>query len=122
MQAEIARFRVRAVKRTGDGYLATFDGPARAIQCACAAGREMRRLGIEIRYDPHTGEVELADGDVTGIAVHTAARAGRGRANEVWASRTVKDLAAGSRFRFADRGTYTLKGVAGDWPLFAVEF
>jgi class 3 adenylate cyclase len=122
MQAEIARFRGRAVKSTGDGYLATFDGPGRAIQCACAAGREMRRLGIEIRCGLHTGEVELADGDVTGIAVHTAARVlAEARPNEVWASRTVKDLVAGSRFRFADRGTYTLKGVAGDWPLFAVE-
>ena len=122
MQAEIGRYRGRAVKSTGDGFLATFDGPARAIHCACAASREVHRLGIDIRCGLHTGEVELAAGDVTGIAVHTAARVlAEARPNEVWASRTVKDLVAGSRFRFADRGTYSLKGVAGDWPLFAVE-
>ena len=122
MQSEIDRFRGRTVKSTGDGYLATFDGPARAIQCACVAAREMRRLGIEIRCGLHTGEVEVADGDVTGIAVHTAARVlAEAKTNEVWTSRTVKDLVAGSRFRFAERGTYSLKGVAGDWPLFAVD-
>ncbi len=122
LQAEIGRFKGHAVKSTGDGFLATFDGPARAIHCACTASREVHRLGIAIRCGLHTGEVELADGDVSGIAVHTAARVlGEAKPNEVWTSRTVKDLVAGSRFRFTERGTYNLKGVAGDWPLFAVE-
>lgn len=122
MQAAIDRFKGRAVKSTGDGYLATFDGPARAIQCACAASREMRRLGIEIRSALHTGEVELIGSDVGGITVHTAARVlAEAKANEVWTSRTVKDLVAGSRFKFSERGTYNLKGVSGDWPLFTVE-
>lgn len=122
MQAEIGRYQGRAVKSTGDGFLATFDGPARAIRCACAASREIHRLGIDIRCGLHTGEVELVAGDVSGIAVHTAARVlAEAKPNEVWASRTVKDLVAGSHFRFNERGTYSLKGVAGDWPLFAVE-
>jgi class 3 adenylate cyclase len=122
VQSEIERFRGRIVKNTGDGYLATFDGPARAINCACAAGRETRRMGIEIRCGLHTGEVELVGDDVSGITVHTAARVlAEARSNEVWTSRTVKDLVAGSRFRFNERGTYRLKGVSGDWPLFAVE-
>ena len=122
MQAEIDHFKGRVVKSTGDGYLATFDGPARAIHCACAASQEMRRLGMEIRSALHTGEVELIGSDVGGITVHTAARVlAQAKANEVWTSRTVKDLVAGSRFKFSERGTYTLKGVSGDWPLFTVE-
>ena len=88
MQAEIDRFRGRVVKCTGDGYLATFDGPARAIHCACAASREMRRLGLEIRSAVHTGEVEVIGSDVGGITVHTAARVlAEAKANEVWTSR-----------------------------------
>ena len=119
---EIDRHRGRAVKSTGDGFLATFDGPARAIHCAFAVGEEMRRIGIEIRSGLHTGEVELMGDDVGGIAVHTAARVlAEAKAGEVWTSRTVKDLVAGSRFRFSERGTYSLKGVSGDWPLFAVD-
>jgi len=122
MKVEIDRFKGRIVKSTGDGYLATFDGPARAIHCACAVNRGMRRLGIEIRSAVHTGEVELIGSDVGGITVHTAARVlAEAKANEVWTSRTVKDLVAGSRFRFSERGTFTLKGVSGEWPLFTVE-
>ncbi len=122
MHTEIDRFKGRVVKSTGDGFLATFDGPARAIHCALAASEEARRLGIEIRSGLHTGEVELIDGDVGGIAVHTAARVlAEASASEVWTSRTVKDLVAGSRFKFSEQGTYKLKGIAGDWPLFTVE-
>jgi class 3 adenylate cyclase/alpha-beta hydrolase superfamily lysophospholipase len=122
MHAEIDRFRGRAVKSTGDGFLATFDGPARAIHCAFAVSKEMRQLGIEIRSGLHTGEIEIIGADVGGIAVHTAARVlAKAKANEVWTSRTVKDLVAGSRFKFTERGTYSLKGVSGGWPLFTVE-
>ncbi len=122
MHTEIDRFKGRVVKSTGDGFLATFDGPARAIHCALAASEEARRLGIEIRSGLHTGEVELIDGDVGGIAVHTAARVlAEASASEVWTSRTVKDLVAGSKFKFSERGTYNFKGVPGDWQLFTVE-
>jgi len=122
MHAEINRYKGRAVKKTGDGFLATFDGPARAIHCALAVNGEMRRLGLEIRSGLHTGEVELIDGDVGGIAVHTAARVlAEAKANEVWTSRTIKDLVAGSRFKFIERGIHHLKGIPGDWPLFSVE-
>ena len=121
-RTEIDRFRGRALKSTGDGFLATFDGPARAIHCAFAVCEEMRRMGIEIRSGLHTGEVELMGDDVGGIAVHTAARVlAEAKAGEVWTSRTVKDLVAGSKFRFSERGTYSLKGVSGEWPLFTVE-
>jgi class 3 adenylate cyclase len=122
MHTEIDRFKGRVVKSTGDGFLATFDGPARAIHCALAMSEEARRLDIEIRSGLHTAEVELIDGDVGGIAVHTAARVlAEASASEVWTSRTVKDLVAGSRFKFSEQGTYKLKGIAGDWPLFTVE-
>jgi class 3 adenylate cyclase len=121
VQTGIDRFKGRAVKSTGDGFLATFDGPARAIRCGLAVNEGMQRLGIEVRSALHTGEVELMEGDVSGIAVHIAARVlAQARANEVWTSRTVKDLVAGSQFRFDERGTFSLKGVAGDWPLYSV--
>lgn len=122
IRTEINRFEGRVVKNTGDGFLATFDGPARAIHCALAVSEEARRLGIEIRAGLHTGEVELIDGDVAGIAVHTAARVlTEARASEVWTSRTVKDLVAGSKFNFSEQGVFRLKGVSGDWPLFTVQ-
>ncbi len=122
MQSEIARFRGNAVKNTGDGFLATFDGPSRAIDCALAAARGLRRLGLPIRSGLHTGEVELMGKDVGGIAVHIAARVVQEAvANEVWASRTVKDLVVGSSFKFTESGTYHFKGVAGDWPLYTVQ-
>lgn len=121
MHTEINRFKGRVVKSTGDGFLATFDGPARAILCALAVSEEARRLGIEIRAGLHTGEVDLIDGDIGGITVHTAARVlAEARASEVWTSRTVKDLVAGSKFNFSEQGAFRLKGVSGDWSLFSV--
>ncbi len=119
---EISRFRGRAVRSTGDGILATFDGPARAISCAFAISSEVRRLGIEVRAGLHTGEIDLIKEDVGGIAVHIAARVlEKADANEVWVSRTVKDLVAGSEFEFSERGVYSLKGMPGEWHLFTVE-
>ena len=110
----------RMVKSTGDGLLATFDGPARAIRCALQLRDEARSLGIEIRSGVHTGEVEIRGHDVGGIAVHIAARvAGSAQANEVLVSRTVVDLVAGSGMVFADRGSHALKGVPEEWRLFA---
>jgi len=122
MHTEINRFKGAIIKSTGDGFLATFDGPARAIHCALTVSEEARRLGIEIRAGLHTGEVELIEDDVGGITVHTAARVlAEAGASEVWTSRTVKDLVAGSKFNFSERGTFGLKGVSGDWPLFTVQ-
>ena len=122
MRREIARFRGRAVKSTGDGFLATFDGPARAIHCAIALQDEAQKLGIEIRAGLHTGEVELMGQDVGGIAVHLAARVmAQAQANEVWLSRTVKDLVVGSGIKFSERGAFNLKGIPGEWLLFIVQ-
>jgi pimeloyl-ACP methyl ester carboxylesterase/class 3 adenylate cyclase len=121
-QSAIARFHGRAIKNTGDGFLATFDGPARAIRCASAIRNEVRRLGLEVRAGLHAGEIELMGDDIGGIAVHIAARvAAQAKANEVWVSRTVKDLVAGSGLEFDERGTFELKGISGSWPLFAAE-
>ena len=117
----IARFRGRSVKSTGDGFLATFDGPARAVQCAFAIRDESRQLGLAIRAGLHTGEIELIGDDIGGIAVHIAARvAAKAPADEVWTSRTVKDLVAGSGLEFSERGDFDLKGLPGTWPLFVV--
>ena len=117
-RAELERFQGRLVKTTGDGLLATFDGPARAIRCASAL-REV--LPVPIRAGLHTGEVELRGDDVGGIAVHIGARvAAVAGAGEVLVSRTVKDLVAGSGIAFTDRGTHTLKGVPDEWQLYAV--
>ncbi len=122
VRGELARSRGREVKTLGDGFLATFDGPARAIRCACAIRDSVRPLGIEIRAGLHTGECELMDDDVGGIAVHIGARVAASAApSEVLVSSTVKDLVAGSGLRFADRGTHDLRGVPGEWRLFAVE-
>jgi class 3 adenylate cyclase len=119
---EIDHFRGRYVESTGDGCLATFDGPARAIRCASALCDESHRMGLEIRAGLHTGEIELMEQRIGGIAVHTAARVlAQGRANEVWLSRTVKDLVAGSGFEFNDQGDFTLKGIPGEWRLFRVQ-
>jgi class 3 adenylate cyclase len=105
---------------TGDGLLATFDGPARAVACAAAIGREMGTLGLAVRAAVHTGEVELRDGDIGGIAVHIASRVmGLARPNEVLVSSTVKDLVAGADIRFEDRSVQSLRGVPGQWHLFA---
>jgi class 3 adenylate cyclase len=111
----------RLVKTTGDGILATFDGPGRAIGCATALSEELRGIGIQLRAGLHVGEVELRDGDVGGLAVHLAARilAAAG-AGEILVSRTVRDLVVGSEVVLADRGSHRLKGIQGDWELFAV--
>ena len=117
---EIERGRGQLWKTTGDGVLATFDGPGRAIRCAIAIGDALRQIGLTIRAGLHAGEVELRDDDVGGIAVHTAARvAALANPEEVLVSRTVADLVAGSDIQFADRGTHSLKGVPGEWNVFA---
>ena len=122
IRRNLARFRGREVKTTGDGFLATFDGPARGVRCACAIAEEIKPLGIEVRAGLHTGECEMTDDDVGGIAVHIGARvAALAGAGEVLVSSTVKDLVAGSGLRFGDRGSQSLKGVPGDWRIFAVE-
>jgi pimeloyl-ACP methyl ester carboxylesterase len=109
------------VKHTGDGALATFDGPIRAIRCAQALIRELSTLGIEMRAGIHTGEVEVRGADIGGVAVHIGARVGAlAGAREVLVSRTVVDLVSGSGMEFIDRGEHTLKGVPGTWHLFAV--
>jgi class 3 adenylate cyclase/alpha-beta hydrolase superfamily lysophospholipase len=119
---EIKRFNGRAVKNTGDGFLATFDGPARAIRCAFAISNDVQRLGIEVRAGLHTGEIEQIGEDVGGIAVHIASRVmASAKANEVWASGTVRDLVVGSRFKFCDQGNHSLKGIPEEWRLFTVE-
>jgi class 3 adenylate cyclase/pimeloyl-ACP methyl ester carboxylesterase len=120
--AEVERFRGQKVKSTGDGALATFDGPGRAIRCACAIRDTLRSLGIDVRAGLHSGEIELrGDDDVAGMAVHIGARvsalAGTG---EVFVSSTVKDLVAGSGIDFEDRGEHELKGVPGSWKVYAV--
>ncbi len=119
---ELMRFRGRAVKSMGDGFLATFDGPARGIRCATAVRDAARsRFGIEIRSGLHTGEVEVMGDDVGGIAVHIGARVGAAaRGGEVLVSNTVKDLVVGSGISFEDRGEQELKGVPGAWRLWAV--
>jgi class 3 adenylate cyclase len=119
---ELARFRGAEVVTTGDGFLATFDGPARAVRCALAATAAVRALGLTLRAGVHTGEIELIGQDVGGIAVHIAARvAAAAKPSEVLTSSTVRDLVAGSGLNFSDRGPKALKGVPGDWHLYAVE-
>jgi class 3 adenylate cyclase/pimeloyl-ACP methyl ester carboxylesterase len=118
---QVVRYQGRLVKTTGDGLLATFDGPARAIQAATAIRDATRRLGIEIRAGLHTGEIQRFDEDVGGLGVHIAARVqAQAEPGEVLASRTVKDLVAGSGVRFTDRGVHRLKGVPEEWQLFSV--
>jgi class 3 adenylate cyclase len=117
---EIARERGRAVKSTGDGFLATFDGPARAIRAARNTRDAVAELGLELRAGLHTGECELLGDDIGGLAVHIAARVtGQAGPGEVLVSSTVKDLVVGSGLEFEARGTHELKGVPGDWRLFA---
>jgi class 3 adenylate cyclase len=117
----LERHRGREVKRTGDGFLVTFDGPARAIRCAASVAEAVRTLGIELRAGLHTGELEVMNGDLGGLAVHIAARVmGLAGASEVLVSGTVKDLVVGSGIDFEDRGTHELRGVPGDWRLYAV--
>jgi class 3 adenylate cyclase len=121
IRRELDRFRGREIRTIGDGFLATFDGPARAVRCAQAICAEVRGLKLEVRAGVHTGEIELIGDDVRGLAVHIGARvmalAGPG---EVLTSATVKDLVFGSGIEFEDRGPHVLKGVPGEWRLFAV--
>jgi pimeloyl-ACP methyl ester carboxylesterase len=122
VRRELLRHRGREIDTAGDGFLAAFDGPARAIRCACAVVAAVGELGLEVRAGLHTGECELADGKPAGIAVHTGARvAAHAAAGEVLVSNTVKDLVAGSGITFDARGTRELKGIPGEWRLFAVE-
>jgi class 3 adenylate cyclase len=122
MRRELERHRGRAVKTLGDGFLATFDGPARAIRCACSARDALRGLEVEVRAGLHTGECELIGDDLGGIAVNIGARVGSvARPGEVLVSRTVTDLVAGSGIEFTDRGVHSLKGVPGEWQLYAVK-
>ncbi len=121
VRRELARYRGNEVNTTGDGFLATFDGPARAIRCAIRIREELRQLGLEIRVGLHTGECELFGDDVGGVAVHIGARVeARARPGEVLVSSTVKDLVVGSGLHFEDRGTHHLKGIPDEWHLFAV--
>ncbi len=118
---ELERFRGVYIKSTGDGTLATFDGPARAIEATRAIREAVKSLGLEIRAGLHTGEIEVRGDDVAGLAVHIAARvSGLARGSEILASRTVTDLVAGSGIDFEDRGDHQLKGLPGAWRLFAV--
>jgi len=120
VRRELAHYRGSEVKSLGDGFLATFDGPARAVRCACAIAEAVRPLDIEVRCGLHTGEIEVGDRDVRGIAVHTAARiAALAAASEILVSRTVKDLVAGSGLRFHDRGKHSLKGLQEAMDLYA---
>jgi pimeloyl-ACP methyl ester carboxylesterase/class 3 adenylate cyclase len=121
VRGEVDRHQGQLVKTTGDGILATFDGPARAIECGVEIVQGVRPLGIEVRAGLHTGEYERRNGDVGGMAVHIGARvAARAVGGEVLVSRTVKDLVVGSGIAFDDRGSATLKGVPGEWEIYAV--
>ena len=116
----IGRHRGNLVKTTGDGILAAFDGPGRAVRCALAFGDAAKQIGLPLRAGLHTGEVELRGNDIGGIAVHAAARVmGQCERSEVWVSRVVTDLVAGAGLTFAGRGSYELKGLPGHWDLFA---
>jgi class 3 adenylate cyclase len=117
----LARYRGREVKALGDGFLATFDGPGRAIRCARDVREAVRKVGLEVRAGLHTGEVELNGDDISGIAVNIGARVGaKAEAGEVLVSQTVKDLVAGSGLTFEDRGEHDLKGVPGPWRLWSL--
>lgn len=121
LRTQLDRFRGTEVNTAGDGFLATFDGPARAIQCAQEIQRQVQSLGLEVTAGVHTGEIERVGDDVAGIAVHIGARiAGLAGPQEVFVSRTVKDLVAGSGIEFEDRGEHVLKGVPDKWHVYAV--
>ena len=118
----LAIFRGHEVDTEGDGLLATFDGPARAIRCACSVRERLRQLGLQVRTGLHTGECELMGDNIGGIAVHIGARvATAANPDEVIVSSTVKDLVAGSGIKFADHGLHRLKGVPDEWRLFVVQ-
>ena len=120
VRTQLTRARGSEVDTAGDGFFASFDGPARAVRCAKAIVDGVRELGIDVRSGLHTGECELVDGKISGIAVHTGARvAAHAGAGEVLVSSTVKDLVAGSGLEFDDRGVHELKGIPGEWRLYA---
>jgi class 3 adenylate cyclase len=122
VRRELGRFRGREIDNAGDGFLATFDGPARGVRCARAVTESVHALGLQVRAGLHTGEIELVDDKVSGLAVHIGARVAEAAGpDEVLVSSTVKDLVAGSGLRFQDRGPQLLKGVPGEWHLFALE-
>jgi class 3 adenylate cyclase len=122
IRRQLVRYHGTELDTAGDGFFARFDGPARAIRCACAITEGVKELGLEVRAGLHAGECELMDGKVGGIAVHIGARVAKEAGpGEVLASSTVKDLVAGSGIRFRERGTAELKGVPGEWRLFGVE-
>ena len=117
----VERFHGEVVKTMGDGTLASFDGPARAVRCAAALRDAVHALGLEMRAGLHTGEVERRNGDVAGLAVVIARRiCDSAGANEVLVSRTVTDLVVGSGLQFVDAGVHALKGLSQEWPLFAL--
>ena len=121
VRQQLERYHGQEVDTAGDGFLATFDGPARAIRCASAIENSVRAVGLQIKAGVHTGECELFGDKVAGLAVHTGARvASLAGPGEVLVSQTVKDLVAGSGIEFEDRGTHELKGVPGEWRLYAV--
>ncbi|MGH9004522.1 MAG: adenylate/guanylate cyclase domain-containing protein, partial [Acidimicrobiia bacterium] len=121
VRKQLQVFKGHEVKTTGDGFLATFDSPGRAVQCARVIRDGVRRLGLEVRAGLHTGECEVSGADVAGIAIHLASRVQSLAApGEILVSGTVHDLVTGSGLRFADRGRHQLKGIEGEWPLFAV--
>ncbi len=120
VREQISAFRGREIKTTGDGFLATFDRPAASIRCATNIVKAVRACGIEVRAGLHTGECELRDDDISGLAVHIGARvASLAAPGEVMVSRTVRDLVAGSGLTFEDRGSHVLKGIDGEWQLYA---
>lgn len=122
VRRQLLRFRGVEVDTAGDGFFASFDGPARAILCACSIVDAVGDIGLDVRAGLHTGECELIDGKTAGIAVHTGARvASKASPGEVLVSSTVKDLVAGSGIEFEARGTHQLKGIPGEWQLFAVD-
>ena len=121
-QASIREHGGQPVKSLGDGLLATFAGPAQAVRCASRVIAETRSQGLDVRTGVHTGEVELGDGDVAGLAVHLAARImGMAEGGEVLVSRTVRDLVIGSELRFSERGEHELKGIPDHWSLYALD-
>ncbi len=122
VRRQLLRFRGNEIDTAGDGFFASFDGPARAIRCARAISQAVHELGLQVRVGLHTGECERIDGKVAGIAVHTGARiAAQAQPGEVLVSSTVKDLVAGSGITFLDHGAAVLKGIPGQWRLYAVE-
>ncbi|MGO9352053.1 MAG: adenylate/guanylate cyclase domain-containing protein, partial [Mycobacterium sp.] len=121
IRSQLNRFRGREVNTSGDGFLAMFDGPQRAIRCAMAIRDAVQALGLQVRAGLHTGECEVRGDDIGGIAVHIGARVSAlARANDVLVSSTLRDLVIGSGLEFDERGAHALKGVPGEWRLFAV--